>query len=177
MELIDVLRQITTQTIDAYNPTDFTYGTVTSIDPLEVKDKEEVRTIPQMALILTAAVIEKKIPILTHEHITAGFRHSHKMTGLGHSHTTADGSTGSALDSEIQTGDGLEQDEFTSDQRLENIICYEDGKPLPVENGYIILNRALAVGDKVLMLRVGRGARYIILSRVFERGDGDAAES
>ena len=47
-------------------------------------------------------------------------------------------------------------------------MCIENGQPLPVEDGYIILNRALAAGDKVLLLRVETGARYIVLSRMFE---------
>lgn len=48
------------------------------------------------------------------------------------------------------------------------IICREFGKTLPVENGYIILNRALAVGDEVILLRVQNGQRFIVLSRVFK---------
>ena len=57
----------------------------------------------------------------------------------------------------------------TDNRLLESqIICQEHGKPLPVEDGYIILNRKLEVGDKVLLLRVENGQRYVILSRVFE---------
>ena len=48
------------------------------------------------------------------------------------------------------------------------IICQEFGQALPVENGYIILNRALAVGDEVILLRVQNGQRFIVLSRVFK---------
>ena len=42
------------------------------------------------------------------------------------------------------------------------------GAQIHIEGGYIILNRALAVGDRVLLLRVQNGQRYIVLSRVFE---------
>lgn len=57
----------------------------------------------------------------------------------------------------------------TDNRLLESqIICQEHGKPLPVEDGYIILNRKLEVGDKVIMLRVENGQRFIVLSRVFE---------
>lgn len=48
------------------------------------------------------------------------------------------------------------------------ISCYEDGSALPVRDGYILLNRGLEAGDKVLMLRVQSGQSYIILSRVVE---------
>jgi len=50
---------------------------------------------------------------------------------------------------------------------LGNIVCYEHGKALPRKDGFIILNRALAVGDKVIMLRVLNGQNFIILSRAF----------
>lgn len=70
-----------------------------------------------------------------------------KIPILQHTHTTPDGVTGPAL---------------------ESVVCQEDGKPLPVEDGYIILNRKLEVGDKVLMLRVQNGQKFIVLSRVFE---------
>ena len=37
-----------------------------------------------------------------------------------------------------------------------------------MEDGYIILNRALAVGDEVILLRVQNGQKFIVLSRVFK---------
>ena len=48
------------------------------------------------------------------------------------------------------------------------MVCYEHGNPLPIRDGYIVLNRALEVGDNVIMLRVQNGQRFIVLSRVFE---------
>lgn len=48
--------------------------------------------------------------------------------------------------------------------------CIENGEQLPVEDGYTILNRGLKVGDIVLLLRVQRGQKYIVLSRVFGGG-------
>ena len=47
-------------------------------------------------------------------------------------------------------------------------MCWEHGKELPIEDGFIILNRKLEVGDKVLLLRVEAGKRFIVLSRVFD---------
>lgn len=196
MDMIDVLHEIMEGSMDAYGLSDLAVGTVTSADPLEVTIREAMAPLPQEVLWLTAAVVEKKLPVLEHEHITAGFRHrhtvsglghSHGVSGLGHTHSTAEGATGSALDGACQTGGGLDgdyptgegltPDAYASDRRLAEIVCYEDGKPLPVEGGYIILNRGLEKGDKVLLLRVLRGQQFIILSRIFERGarDGDAA--
>lgn len=180
----------------AYGLSDLALGTVTGVKPLEVTLRDSMAPLPQEVLWRTAAVVEKKIPVLEHEHITAGFRHGHSLSGLGHSHgvsglehshTAAEGPTGSALGGSFQTGQGLEgtystaqallPDAYTSDRRLGHIVCYEDGRPLPVEDGYIILNRGLAVGDRVLLLRVMRGQQFVILSRIFERGEsgGNAA--
>ena len=163
------MRRMMQQSMEGYGLSDMTVGTVTSAKPLAVKIRDGMADIPQEALRLTAAVIEKKIPILKHRHITAGFRHSHALPGLAHSHTTEEGGTGVALDGSMKTETALNPDAYTSDERLENIICYEDGKPLPVKDGYIIFNRALEIGDKVLLLRVMRGQQFIILSRVFEK--------
>lgn len=177
MDLIDALHGIVEGSMDAYGLSDLAMGTVTGVNPLEVTIREAMAPLPQEVLHLTAAVIEKKIPILAHEHITEGFRHGHTVSGLDHTHTAEEGSTGSALGGAYQTSEGLLLDAYTSDRRLESIVCFEDGKPLPVEDGYIILNRGLSVGDRVLLLRVMRGEQFIILSRVFERGSahGNAA--
>ena len=43
---------------------------------------------------------------------------------------------------------------------------------LPVEGGYIIFNEALAAGQKVLLMRVQNGQKFVIISRVFEFGGG-----
>lgn len=169
LELSDILRQMMQQSMEGYGLSDMTIGTVTGTKPLSVKIREGMADIPQEALLLTAAVVEKKIPVLTHRHITEGFRHSHILPDLGHTHTGAEGETGPALEGSLETQTALDPDAYPSDERLDNIVCYEYGRPLPVKDGYIILNRALEAGDKVLLLRVMRGQQFIILSRVFEK--------
>lgn len=171
MDLTDVMRQMMQQSMEGYGLSDMTIGTVTSTKPLAVRIRDGMADIPQEALRLTEAVIEKKIPVLEHLHTIAGFRHAHALPDLTHTHSGEEGETGPALEGSYETEDGLQQDAFDSDKRLlkNEIVCYEDGKPLPVKDGYIILNRALEAGDKVLLLRVMRGQQFIILSRVFEK--------
>ena len=41
-----------------------------------------------------------------------------------------------------------------------------DGKVAPVRDGYVILSSGLAAGDKVLLLAVLGGQKFIILSRI-----------
>lgn len=125
---------------------------------------------------------------LGHQHNTGGLSHTHATTGLGHSHTLENGATGSALGGSYTSGSALPGN-YSSDQQLTgtysttsalgdvesagalgNVVCYENGQPLPVKDGYIILNRGLEVGDKVLLLMVSRGQKFIVLSRLFEGG-------
>jgi len=68
------------------------------------------------------------------------------LSGLRHTHTIPTGSSGPAL---------------------ENAACTEHGKVLPSSGGAVTLNRALAAGDKVLLLRVEQGQRYVVLSRLY----------
>lgn len=148
MELLDVLQQIGQQTAQALAPAELTIGTVTAAHPLEISIDPAMDTLRAPVLYLTAAVVEKKIPIL---------QHSHQVTGLGHSHSAPEGSTSTNL-----TGT------YDTTQALEDIACIEHGKPLPVKDGYILLNRALEAGDKVLLLQVMHGQKFLVLSRVFE---------
>ena len=50
---------------------------------------------------------------------------------------------------------------------LSEVFVTENGEPLPYDEEGITLNRGLAVGDKVLLLSVQKGQKYIVLSRLF----------
>lgn len=132
MNLAETIYLMNQRSQKASQLTDLKIGTVTAVDPLEVTINTAMAPLRAGVLILTSAVVEKKIPILEHNHTNP-----------------EGGNTGNAL---LQS----------------QIVCQENGQPLPIENGYIILNRALEVGDKVILLRVQNGQRFIILSRVFE---------
>ena len=204
MELRDVLYQMMQKNAAAMQPTDLCVGTVVGTGPLQVSLSAQTAPLEGAQLILTAAVVEKKIPVLTHihemeglshthtlsglghSHDTTGFAHSHTTGGLSHAHTLSEGQTGAALAGSYSSDEQL-AGTFSSDQKLtgtytssgalgdvemegalSGVQCIEHGQPLPVEDGYIILNRALETGDIVLLLRVEHGARYVILSRMFK---------
>ena len=203
MNLAETVYLMVQKGMKAAQLSDLVIGTVTSEEPLEITVNGAAAPLKRQILLLTEAVIEKKIPILAHGHTisglghshtvsglghlhnTAGLGHTHETAGLGHTHTVEGGATGSALNGNYPSGDAL-NGSYPSDTQLSgsyptssalgdqesgsalgNIVCYENGSPLPVENGYIILNRALEVGDGVLMLRVQNGQRFIVLSRIF----------
>ncbi len=172
MTLKDVLNQMIQENQAAGQPTDLRIGTVTSAAPLEITVNVAAAPLQAGQLYLTEAVVEKKIPILEHVHDTSGFAHTHQVSSLSHNHSYSGGTTSNALTGSYPTEESLSPNTYTSDARLltGDIVCYEHGQPLPVKDGYIILNRALEVGDKVLLLRVLSGQRFLVLSRVFEGG-------
>lgn len=133
MNLAGVLHQMMQDSMGAAQLTDLKVGTVAAVDPLEITINSAMAPLQAGVLYLTAAVVEKKIPVLSHTH--------------------------------TYTDDGASS---TTGEALTSIVCLEGGQPLPVEDGYIILNRGLQVGDKVLLLRVQQGQRFVVLSRVME---------
>ena len=204
MNLTETLYLMVQKSMKAAQLTDLRVGTVTAVGPLEITTDPAMPPIKAGVLYLTEAVIEKKIPVLSHAHDVNGLSHSHSVTGLGHAHNTGGldhthgitglghthtitgGTTESALDGSYASADALGGSypsdtqlagsypttgalgDVVSSSALGSVVCYENGQPLPVENGYIILNRALEVGDKVLLLRVLSGQAFVVLSRIFE---------
>ena len=151
MELKDVLYQMMQENMAAGQPTDLRVGTVTSEEPLEITINPAMAPLRRRQLYLTEPVVEKKIPVLTHKHY---------ISTLTHTHTAPGGATGPALEGSYLGEDSLVSEGFN--------VCWENGKELPIEDGFIILNRKLETGDKVLLLRVQSGQKFIVLSRIFE---------
>lgn len=204
MNLAETIYLMVQKSMKAAQLADYRVGTVVAVDPLQVTINPNMAPLQESVLLLTSAVIEKKIPVLnhahtvdglahthsvtglSHQHNTSGLGHTHAISGLGHTHSTDSGTTGSALESYYAT-DGALPGSYQSDTQLSgtypttnalgnaesssalgSVACVENGVTLPVENGYIILNRGLEVGDEVLLLRVSGGQKFIILSRTFK---------
>nr|DAU66768.1 MAG TPA: Protein of unknown function (DUF2577) [Caudoviricetes sp.] len=158
MNLVDALVMVSEGTAKASQPCDLEVGTVTTVNPLSITRDIAQAPLQEQVLILTENVVEKKIPILNHVH---------HIDTLGHSHTSPDGTTSTNLTGSYPTLTSLVSSGADGDQN-QNIVCYEHGQPLPIEDGYIILNRALEIGDKVLLLKVQKGQKFVILSRIFD---------
>lgn len=117
--------------------------------PSELRIGTVTATDPLEITINTAmAPLRQEILILTEPVVEK------KIPILQHTHKITD----------TYTGGGSASDALLQSQ----IICQEYGEQLPVEGGFIILNRALEVGDKVVLMRVQNGQKFIVLSRVFE---------
>lgn len=160
MNLAETLYKMMQDSMKAGQLADFVSGTVTSEAPLEITCDATMQVLKAPVLILTEPVIEKKIPVLTHKHY---------ISTLTHAHTCPTGATSPGLTGQYLGEDSLVSEGASTTLQQEDIVCYENGKALPIEDGYIILNRKLEQGDKVIMLRVNAGQRFIVLSRVFEQ--------
>ena len=125
--LYDALKMTALTAVEATQPCDMVIGTVTSINPLEIKTSASSPPLRSQVLYLTSAVVEKT------------------MTTLSHNHTV--------------NGD-------TTSTELQNVVVTENGTALP-NSGSITINRGLSVGDKVLMMKVQKGQKFIVLSRIF----------
>lgn len=152
MQLLDVIQMIGQSGLEASAPAELLLGTVTSTAPLEIAVDGSMAPLRGQVLYLTAAVVEKKIPLLAHGHVVGG---------LEHAHANSAGTTTKALEGGYGTSEALA-----------GICCLENGAPLPVRGNYILLNRGLEEGDRVLLLRVRHGQRFVVLSRIFEQKEG-----
>lgn len=74
-----------------------------------------------------------------------------KIPNPYHRHTVSGGNTGYALSGYAVTIDGEEQ---------------------PLVDNFIVINKGLAVGDKVLLLSVQKGQKFIILSHLYTEEEG-----
>lgn len=157
MDLLEVLQQIYRDTNDTDQPADLQVGTVVQAPPdgeLEISISEAMAPLKSSVLYLTEPVIEKK--------------HRHKFP---HTHVGVHGSTQGPIPNEYTEYSALSEGAQT-DVQTEDIKGWENGKVLPLsrDGRYIILNRALETGDKVLLLRVQKGQKFIVLSRIFGGG-------
>ncbi|MDR2360581.1 MAG: DUF2577 domain-containing protein [Oscillospiraceae bacterium] len=129
--------------------TDIAIGTVETEPPeLSVKIMgSELPPIKKQALLLTQSVVEQRIVIAKHTHEVEPHKHTDSVGG----NTT-------------------EESETNLDE-LVTAVGYVNGAAQPVVSGdafTVWTNTALKSGDKVLMISVMGGQRYIILSRVFD---------
>lgn len=142
-------------------------GKVTSANPLKIALSEEAGAIELDGddIILTSAVVSKKIYIKKHTHSIGD-------TVKGHTHSLE----GTCTQAGKIEGSALESTALASNPNVDNTVldgyCTEYGHKLPVESDdnkiVITINRSLEKGDAVIMTRVSHGQQFIVLSRYFE---------
>lgn len=122
MNLVEIIKQIAKETVEAGKPAAITYGEVTKINPLEIRIEQKL-TLPAEFFALTKAVTDHYVD-MTVNHVTGNRSGgSGDAAFAGHNHD------------------------------------YAGKKKFLVHNG-------LLVGEKVILLRVQGGQRYIVLDRI-----------
>lgn len=161
-------------------------GTVTSANPLKISLGEDSGGIELDGddIILTQAVVSKKIYIEKHHH-----DEDTSLTDMTATVTSGAGAggnvgfipSGTPSDPPPTPGTTLTLNHnHTIHDKVVNGWVTEYGNKLPVDKDderiVITINRALEEGDKVIMTRVSHGQQFIVLSRYFEvdkQGEAD----
>lgn len=164
--------------VQSTNPMQYCYGTVTNADPLKIRLNDTTLEITGNSILLTESVVEKKITIQKHTHKIGSViaNHTHIVSAPPFSVVGAvpAGATAPTAAGTVPKTNDFNQDTEIVTTVLE-AVCTEFGKDLPVDRDderiVITTNRALEKDDRVLMLRVSAGQRFIVLSRVFTRSD------
>lgn len=165
--LLTTIQAIAVNAVNSTNPVEFCYGTVTSADPLKIRINETTLELSGNSIILTEPVVEKKITIKKHTHEIGS-------TIAGHTHNV----TGSCPDG-VVAGTAVVTTDFTEKTTIIDTVldcvCEEFSKKLTVDKKddeiVFTINEALKKDDKVIMMRVSSGQRFIVLSRIFTRND------
>lgn len=162
--LLSTIQEIAVRAVNSTNPVVFTYGTVTSDNPIKVRIDETTIELSGESLILTANVVEKTITIQKHTH-----GENEQLLDIA----SATSATGGSVTFAPQGASVTLKHKHTIETTVLDAVCAEHGEELPTdaddERIVVTINRALKKDDKVIMLRVCSGQEYIILSRVFEQ--------
>src|SRR5690606_16624287 len=176
--------------VDATNPVNVLFGDVLSVNPLSVHVDQRF-TLTREFLVLSEQVIPYSIDV-SHRHTydggtTAGalgsldLRHNHvegarattsalSSYDLEHHHELDGEDTSNALSSldlehEHTIEEGVTEDALTTPYNLQHSHTY-DGGTTDSALSTIVIREGLKVGDKVILLRVQGGQKYVILDKV-----------
>ena len=167
--LLQTIQSIAINAVAASNPASLCYGVVTSARPLKIRLDESTLEISDAAVMLTEAVVERKITIDKHNHTIGSALANHQ-----HSYVSASGSPATT------TATGQISGETTVDNTVLSVHFSEFGQDLTgnqvksdSDKVIITMTRALEKDDKVLMLRLMGGQKFVVLSRLFLREGED----
>lgn len=162
--LLTVIQNIAVNAVQSTIPVQYCYGTVTNDNPLTIRLNDGTIEITGESILLTEPVVEKKITIQKHTHEIGS-----ALAGHAHMFTYTD--TGTPVTSSTDPSTDISDKTTVVDTVIDG-VCTEHGEDLPKDSNseriIITTNRALEKDDKVLMMRVSAGQKFIVLSRIFE---------
>lgn len=174
MNFVQQIQQIAIQAVRATQPMSFVVGTVVGVEPLQIKlDDNDAIVIEGEAIVLTSAVVERKVTVQKHTHDIGKdvATHTHGASGLTTQDTPPTGPPVTVpVNGDTSTPNELKTNTKVVDTVI-SAVCNEHGDDLDVESDdekiVFTINRALRKDDKVVMLSVDCGQTYIVLSRAF----------
>ena len=166
--LLTTIQGIAVRAVQATNPVTFTFGTVTSDDPLRVRIDNSTLELSGDSLILTANVIEKTVEIDKHTH-------QYDANTIAHTHAVSVTGTVMTPPITVQSAGTAAKSADIGKETVDTVLaarCIEHGEKREgkADSSKIVITvtRKLKKGDKVIMLRVCSGQEWIIMSRVYE---------
>lgn len=158
-ELVQLIKQAAVEAVEEGAPCAVLYGMVTSVSPLVVT-VDQKRSYGEKQLILSTLVQEFEVE-MTVDHQTED---AHRDLDLSHTHSYAGTTSGGGEDGHSHSFSG--QTEQGGKKDLTHRHAYQGRKKFLVHLG-------LKLGEKVILLRVQGGKRYMVLDRI--RGATHAA--
>lgn len=176
--LLQVIQSIAVNAVNASNPASLCFGTVTNESPLEIRLNESTLTISGDAILLTESVVERKLTIDKHLHTLPDNVKKHTHPVNGNFNGTVGGAAASGTvngNASASTDIGDKTDNTVLSVHWDEFGVSLDDKQITSsdEKVEIILTRKLEKDDKVIMLRLMGGQKFLVLSRVFKREDED----
>lgn len=144
MELINIIKKTALEAVDASQPCNVLFGTVTSTSPLQVNVNQKLILTSEF-LVLTKAVQDYEVDIEVSHYVeddTFDESHTHKFTG-----TDSNGDTFSETTKDTSNLDGTHNHK------------YKGIKKIKIYNG-------LKSGEKVILIKIKGGQKYVILDRI-----------
>lgn len=138
-DLIKIIQKTASATIESGSPCNIVFGTVATIEPLTIMTDQKI-TLNDKQLVLARNCTEFNLEMsVDHETEDFVYEKEHSHTG-----TSADGGS-------ISISSYTEQGEHTHD--------YQGRKVFTVHN-------ALIVGEKVILVQMSGGQRFIVVDRI-----------
>lgn len=180
--LLTTIQSIAVNAVKSTNPVEYCFGTITSVNPLKVRLNESTLEVWGDTLMLTSAVVERKLTIKKHTHQigTTLATHTHPFSGNFNGTMTPPvppATLVGVVNGSVSPSSDIQSTTEIVDTVLDAFVNEhgDTDNHLPVESDndkiVVTINRGLQVDDKVIMLRVCGGQKFVILSRVFKRDD------
>lgn len=148
--LVELIKQAAVEAVNASDPAAFYFGTVTSADPLSINIEQKMDLTSEF-LILTNAVKDHEVT-MTVDHMT-----EYAELDANHTHTANNSVNASATEGEVNVSVDTQISQATID--LTHGHKYTGTKMFTVHN-------ALKVGEKVVLIRIQGGQKFVVLDRV-----------